>query len=196
MHNRCAKLCKDILPTTCYAFKICLAIYDDESCINEYDTPISFTKVPNLDYTNIHWKKKITWEYSKNYIWNTLIQYSFIEFLSLYSVSVQLTSIGFLRKWRDLMTSSVYKPSIFLMLCITRKTFGIWFSLCVLITSEVLPECEKTMAMIFVFNETHTQVSESHVSTYWRLTTYIMKMQCMPSSPKMWYFSLNACIPS
>ena len=58
MHNRCAKLCKDILPTTCYAFKICLAIYDDESCINEYDTPISFTKVPNLDYTNIHWKKK------------------------------------------------------------------------------------------------------------------------------------------
>ena len=156
MQNRCAKLCKDILPTTCYAFEICLAIYDDESCINEYDTPISFMKVPNLDTTNVLWKKKILENIPKiTYIWNTIIQYSFIEFLSL--CSVQLTSIGFLRKWRDLMTSSVYKPSIFLILCTTTKTFEIWFSLCVL-TSEVLPEFKKIMDMIFAFNETHTIV--------------------------------------
>ena len=68
MQNRCAKLCKDILPTTCYAFKICLAIYDDESCINEYDTPISFMKVPNLDTTNVLWKKKYLRIFQKLYL--------------------------------------------------------------------------------------------------------------------------------
>ena len=88
MQNRCAKLCKDILPTTCYAFKICLAIYDDESCINEYDTPISFTKVPNMNS-----KKNLDTRNVKKYLkifnfWYNLIQYSFIEFLSLCSVYV------------------------------------------------------------------------------------------------------------